>query len=164
MHSRTIPVFTQFLGGLAKVLAKADAHVAAHNIAPEALLTFRLYPDMLNFTRQVQLTTDFSTRCMDRLTGREVRSFPDTETGFAELIARVEAAQAYLATFTPAEFTGAGERMITLKMRSGEMTLPGEAFLENYSRPQFFFHLTTAYDILRHNGVVLGKRDFMGAA
>lgn len=163
MYAATIPVFTRFLGALSGVLAKAEAHVEAQGLKPEALLGFRLYPDMLPFTRQVQLTADFATRGADRLTGREVRSFPDTETGFAELRTRLAAAAEYLDGFTPAEFEGAESREVVLTLRIGEMRMPGAQFLEFYAKPQVFFHMTTAYDILRHNGVVLGKRDFMGA-
>ena len=163
MYAASVPVFTRFLTALSGVLTKAENHVEAQGIKPEALLGFRLYPDMLPFTRQVQLTTDFATRGADRLTGREVRSFPDTETDFAGLRARLAGAADYLAGFTPAEFEGAETREVVLTLRSGEMRMPGAQFLEAYAKPQFFFHMTTAYDILRHNGVVLGKRDFMGA-
>jgi Uncharacterized protein conserved in bacteria len=163
MYAATIPVYTRFLTALSGVLAKAEAHVEAQGLKPEALLDFRLYPDMLSFTRQVQLACDFATRGADRLCGREVRSFPDTETSFAELQARIAAARAYLEAFTPADFDGAEAREVVLKLRMGEMQMSGAQFLEGYAKPQFFFHMTTAYDILRHNGVVLGKRDFMGA-
>ncbi len=163
MHSRSIPVFSHFLTALDGLLAKTEAHCEAQGIKPEALLNFRLFPDMLPFVKQVQLTTDFATRGADRLTGREIRSFPDTETSFAELHARISAARDYLAGFTGAEFDGAGARTITIKLRAGDMSMPGEAFLEMYAKPQFFFHLTTAYAILRHNGVAVGKRDYMGA-
>ena len=164
MFAQSVPVFTHFLAAEARVLAKAEVHCEALGIKPEALLNFRLFPDMLNFTKQVQLSADFATRGCDRLTGREIRAFPDTETSFAELRARIETALDYLGGFTSAEFDGSAERVIILKMRAGEMQMAGSAFLETYTKPQFFFHLTTGYDILRHNGVVLGKRDFMGAA
>lgn len=163
MYAASIPVFTRFLTALSSVLAKAESHVEAQGIKPEALLGFRLYPDMLPFTRQVQLTTDFATRGADRLCGREVRSFPDTETSFAELRARLAAAGDHLGSFSPADFEGAETREVVLTLRIGEMRMPGAQFLEAYAKPQFFFHMTTAYDILRHNGVALGKRDFMGA-
>lgn len=164
MFARSVPLFTHFLIAESKVLAKAEAHCEAQGIKPEALLNFRLYPDMFTFAKQVQLSTDFATRCCDRLTGREIRAFPDTETSFAELRGRIEAALEYLGSFASVEFDGSAERVITITLRSGEMRMAGSAFLETYSKPQFFFHMTTAYDILRHNGVALGKRDFMGAA
>ncbi|MCB1407519.1 MAG: DUF1993 domain-containing protein [Rhodobacteraceae bacterium] len=164
MYTRSIPVFTHFLTALGQVLAKADAHCTQNGIAPEALLEFRLFPDMFPLRRQVQLTCDFATRGADRLAGVEVSSFPDTETGFADLQARIAAARAHLATFSEDQFEGAGERLITITLRTGEMTMDGERFLTSYAMPQFHFHATTAYNILRHNGVVLGKRDYMGVA
>ncbi|MCB1387814.1 MAG: DUF1993 domain-containing protein [Rhodobacteraceae bacterium] len=164
MFAQSVPVFSHFLAALSGVLAKAEAHCEAQGIKPEALLTFRLYPDMFPLTKQVQLATDFATRAADRLTGREIRGFADTETSFAELRARIDSAREYLGGFTSAEFDGAATRVIKITLRSGDMQMAGSAFLETYAKPQFFFHMTTAYDILRHNGVVLGKRNFMGAA
>jgi len=164
MFAQSVPVYIHFLKALSGVLAKAEAHCEAQKITPEALSGARLFPDMLPFTRQVQLTTDFAARCTDRLAGREPRSFPDTETSFAELRARIAAVIAHLEGFTPQDFDGAEAREIVVKTRAGELRMPGAAFLETYSKPQFFFHMTTAYDLLRHNGVALGKRDFMGAA
>lgn len=164
MHARSIPVFTGFLSALDKMLVKAEAHCEETGIAPEALLDFRLFPDMFSFTRQVQLACDFASRGCDRLGGREFRSYPDTETGFAELRARIATVQEYLAGFTTDEFAGAETRIIPLKVRGADMPMPGELFLEGYSKPQFFFHLTTAYNVLRHNGVAVGKLDYMGAA
>lgn len=162
MHARSIPIFTNFLTALDGVLAKTEAHCEANGIAPETLLTFRLFPDMLPFMRQVQLTCDFAARGCDRLSNREMRSFPDTETSFVELRTRIASVIAHIATISPSDFDGAETRTITLKLRSGEMSMSGEMFLEGYAKPQFFFHMTTAYNILRHNGVALGKRDFMG--
>ena len=164
MYTRSVPVFTHFLTALSKVLAKAESHCTEHTIAPEALLDFRLFPDMLPLRRQVQLACDFATRGADRLAGADITSFPDTETGFADLQARIAAAIAHLATLTADQFDGAQTRQITIKLRAGEMTMTGEQFLSTFATPQFHFHLTTAYNILRHNGVVLGKRDYMGIA
>ncbi len=164
MHARSIPIFTNFLTALDGVLAKAEAHCEANAIKPGALLDFRLFPDMLNFTRQVQLACDFAARGCDRLSNRDLRSFEDTETSFAELRARIAAVKGHIGTISPEAFDGAETRTITLKLRTTEMSMSGEMFLEGYAKPQFFFHLTTAYNILRHNGVALGKRDFMGVA
>jgi len=164
MHHRSIAVYDRFLGALAKVLTKAEAHCTARNIKPEALLAFRLFPDMFPFTGQVQLSCDFAARAAARLAGEEPRAFPDTETGFADLQARIAAARAYLAGFPPARYEGAEARVIKLPMRGQITEMTGEEFLNLYSLPQFYFHLATAYDILRHNGVELGKRDFMGAS
>lgn len=163
MHHRSIAVYDRFLGHLAKILTKAEAHCTAKGIKPEAMLTFRLFPDMLPFVRQVQLACDFAARASARLAGEEPKAFPDTETSFAELQTRIQAARGYMASFDAARYDGAETRGITLKIRGQEMTLDGEAFLNLYSMPQFYFHLTTAYNILRHNGVELGKGDYMGA-
>jgi len=164
MHARTIPIFTHFLTALDGVLAKAEAHCEANAIKPEALLEFRLFPDMMTLTRQVQLACDFAARGCDRLCARELRSFEDTETSFAQLRARIAAVMAHIATASPSDFDGAETRTITLKLRTTEMEMSGERFLEGYAKPQFYFHVTTAYNILRHNGVALGKRDYMGIA
>lgn len=164
MHHRSVAVYDRFLGALSKILTKAEAHCIAKSIKPEAMLTFRLYPDMFPFVRQVQLACDFAARAAARLAGEEPKSFPDTETSFAELQARIEAARGYMAGFDAGRYAGAETRMITLKMRGNEVQMAGEDFLNLYSMPQFHFHLTTAYNILRHNGVEVGKGDYMGAA
>ena len=162
MHHRSVAVYDRFLGNLSNLLAKAEAHCAARNIKPEAMLTFRLFPDMFPFIRQVQLSCDFAARAAARLAGEEPKSFPDTETTFAELQDRIAAARGYMAGFDPARYAGAETRQITIRIRGEEVTLPGEAFLNLYSLPQFYFHIATAYNILRHNGVELGKGDYMG--
>lgn len=151
------------LGALAKILAKAEAHCEAKNIKPEALLTFRLFPDMLPLTKQVQLACDFAARCAARLAGQPPAGFPDTETSFAELQARIAAARAYMASFPASAYAEAATRDVTFKAGPADMTLSGAAFLMTYATPQFHFHCTTAYNILRHNGVEIGKRDYMGA-
>lgn len=163
MHRRSIAVYDRFLANLSRVLAKAEAHCEAKGIKPEAMLTFRLFPDMFPFIKQVQLTCDFAARAAAHLAGEEPKSFHDTETGFTQLQDRISAARGYMAGFDPERFTGAETRQITLKIRGQDVTLTGENFLNHYSLPQFYFHLTTAYNILRHNGVELGKGDYMGA-
>ena len=155
--------YDRFLGALENILAKAEDHCTAHGIKPEAILNFRLFPDMLPFVKQVQLTCDFAARGAARLAGVEPQPFPDTETTFAELRARAAAARAYVAGFDAGLYAGCATRQITMKIRGEDMTFTGEAFFMINSYPQFHFHLTTAYDILRHNGVVLGKGDYMGA-
>lgn len=164
MLNRPTDAYDHFLGALAGVLAKAEAHCAAKGIKPEAILQFRLYPDMLPFVKQVQLACDFAARAAARLAGQDPASFPDTETTFAELQGRIAAARAYIAGFPDAAFDGWAGRSITLKVGGRDMTFAGDRFLLGYSLPQFHFHATTAYDILRHNGVEVGKRDYMGAA
>ena len=162
MHALIVPPMDRTLGALSNILAKADAHCAEKNVKPEALLNFRLFPDMLPFTKQVQLACDFAARCAARLAGETPASFPDTETTFAELQARIAAARAYMASFPASAYANADARAITFKAGPAEMTLPGAAFVSTYAMPQFHFHATTAYNILRHNGVEIGKRDYMG--
>lgn len=161
MHRRSVAVFDRFLSVLATILTKAEAHCEAKQIKPEVILAARLFPDMLSFTRQVQLACDFAARGTARLAGTEPKSFPDTETTFAELQERIAAARGYMAGFDADQLSPTRE--VHFKAGGHDMTLAGEEFLSFYSLPQFFFHLTTAYDILRHNGVELGKRDYMGA-
>jgi hypothetical protein len=162
MHDASVAVYERFLGSLSAILTKAEAHCTQRKIEPAALLTFRLFPDMLPLTAQVQLTCDFAARGAARLAGEEPKTFADTESSFAELQARIGAARDYIASFGVERFKGAEGRMITLKQRSGEMVLSGRSYLQVYSMPQFLFHLTTAYNILRHNGIEIGKRDYMG--
>lgn len=162
MHHRSVAVYDRFLNNLSKLLAKAEAHCTARNIKPEAMLTFRLFPDMFPFVKQVQLSCDFAARACARLAGEEPKSFPDTETTFAELQDRIAAARGYIAGFDPARYDGAETRDITIKMRGKDVTMKGEVFLNLYSLPQFYFHIATAYNILRHNGVEVGKGDYMG--
>jgi hypothetical protein len=164
MHAHIVPPMDRTLGALSKILAKAEAHCTARNIKPEALLAFRLFPDMFPFTRQVQLACDFAARAASRLAGEVPRSFPDTETTFAELQARIADVRAYMAGFPASAHEGAETRDVTIKMRGQDMTMTGLNFLTLYALPQFHFHATTAYNILRHNGVELGKLDYMGAA
>ena len=163
MHRRSVAVFDRFLSALAAILDKAEAHCTARRIAPEVILAARLFPDMFSFTRQVQLACDFAARGTARLAGQEPKSFPDTETSFAELRDRIAAARGYMGSFQPADFAHAETREIHFRTGGRDMVLKGDEFLSFYAMPQFFFHVATAYDILRHNGVELGKRDYMGA-
>lgn len=163
MHRRSVAVFDRFLSALATILAKAETHCASRGIKPEVILAARLFPDMFPFTRQVQLACDFAARGTARLAGQEPKSFPDTETSFAELKDRIAAARGYMAGFQPADFAHAETRDIHFRASGRDMVLKGDEFLSFYALPQFFFHITTAYDILRANGVDLGKRDYMGA-
>jgi uncharacterized protein len=118
---------------------------------------------MLPFTRQVQLTCDFCARSVARLSGSDVPSFPDVETTFAELQTRIATAKTYVESFSPAQFDGSEAREIILQMRGTEVKMSGADYYTLYSLPQVYFHATTAYNILRHNGVEIGKRDYMGA-
>jgi len=163
MHRRSVAVFDRFLSALSVILDKASAHCEAKRIKPEVILAARLFPDMFPFARQVQLACDFAARGTARLAGAEPRGFPDTETSFAELKDRIAAARGYMGSFQAADFANAEARDVHFKAGGRDMVLKGGEFLSFYTLPQFFFHLTTAYDILRANGVELGKRDYMGA-
>ncbi|WP_135449237.1 MULTISPECIES: DUF1993 domain-containing protein [Tabrizicola] len=162
MHRRSVAVFDRFLAALSAILAKAEAHCEARKIKPEVILSARLFPDMFPLVKQVQLACDFAARGTARLAGAEPKCFPDTETTFPELKDRIAAARGYMGGFQPEDFAHAAEREIHFKAGGHDMVLKGEDFLSFYALPQFFFHVATAYDILRHNGVELGKRDYMG--
>ena len=163
MHN-PVPTLTRALDALTNLLAKAQSHCAERGISDEVLTGFRLFPDMFPLSRQVQLTCDFSVRCATRLSGSEVPSFPDVEVTFAELKDRIARARAAISDLPDSAFEGAETRTITLKTRSGERSMPGAEYLSGFVLPQVYFHLTTAYNILRHNGVALGKPDYMGAS
>ena len=164
MHSLAVLTFDRFLAALSGLLTRAEAHCEAKKITPDAILQFRLFPDMFPFTVQVQLACDFAARGSARLAGVPPRSFPDSEATFAELQARIQTARDYIAGFEPAAYEGADERIVTFPAGGREMQMAGRDYLTLYAMPQFFFHMTTAYNILRHNGVELGKADFMGVA
>lgn len=163
MHQVSLPVFQRRLSALSAILDKADAFAAARKVEPEVLLNARLAPDMFPLKRQVQLASDFAKGAAARLSGQEIPKWEDTEASFADLKARIAKTNDYLGTFKPAQFDGSEERDIALTIAKQPVTLKGQAFLLNYAFPHFFFHVTTAYDILRHNGVEIGKRDYMGA-
>jgi hypothetical protein len=163
IHDLTIPPLDRTLGALGGILAKAEAHCSDRGIDPQALLSFRLFPDMFPFTRQVQLACDFAARIPPRLCGADLPSYPDTEASFADLQARVAKVRAGLADYGPDRFAGAAERAVTIKTRMAELNMTGLVFLTQYALPQVYFHTATAYNILRHNGVEVGKRDFLGA-
>jgi hypothetical protein len=164
MYTASIPVFTQMLGGLKTVLAKAAAHAAAKNIDPAIFLQARLSPDMFALARQVQVACDFAKGPAARLAGVEVPAMADTETTFAQLEARIDAVLAFMATLTPAQFEAVASReIVTQAGTPKEKRFTGQSYLFNYGLPHFFFHVVTAYDILRHNGVDVGKKDYIGA-
>jgi len=164
IHQASVPVFIQGLKGLKGVLAKADALVEAKKWDPDALLKARLYPDMFPLIRQVQIATDFAKGGAARLAQAEIPAWDDVETSFADLIARVERAIAFVEGLDPAAFEGGHEREVQLVRRGETHTFKGLDYLQGQAMPNFFFHITTAYAILRHNGVEVGKRDFLGTA
>ncbi len=162
MYDHIIPPFTRSLTALKAILAKAEAHCEAKKIDPAALTTARLFPDMLPFVRQITIASDSAKGAAARLAGVEIPSFPDTETSFPELQARVQKTIDFLATFTPDSFRDAAGRTITLKVGGKDVSMPAAVFLGSRAIPNFHFHMTTAYDILRHSGVELGKSDYLG--
>jgi hypothetical protein len=164
LYDLSVPVVSHFLNGFSRIIDKAEAHCAAKKIEPEVLLTDRLYPDMFPFTRQVQIACDFAKGMTARLAGVEVPSYADEEKTFAELKARIAKTLAFVATLKQEQFVGAETRTIALKLGGQDMSFPGAQYLQTVAMPNFYFHLTMGYAILRHNGVELGKRDFMGAA
>lgn len=164
MSKASAAVFVQILKGLHGVLDKAAAHAEANKIDPAALLQARLYPDMFPLTRQVQIACDFAKGATGRLAGDDFPTFEDTEASFDELKVRVTRTIAYVEGLAPSDIDGSEEREIALTRR-GETTIHrGEAYLLHQALPNFYFHVVTAYDILRHNGVPVGKRDYLGPA
>jgi hypothetical protein len=164
MYSASIPVLVRMLGNLSAILDKAAAHAEAKKIDPQVFLSARLAPDMFALTRQVQIAGDMAKGCAARLAGLEVPSYEDSETSFPELKERIAKTVAFMQSIRPEQLDGSDERTIVLKMRSGELTFNGHDYLFGFVLPNFYFHVTTAYDILRHNGVEIGKMDFLGGA
>jgi len=162
MFDSSVPVLINFLNGLSAILKKAEEHCAARKIDPDALLKARLFPDMFHLTRQVQLVTDFAKGMGARLAGIPVPSFPDDEKTFAELQARIAKTIDFLGTLTKSQFADAAGRTVNIKVGGNDMSFNGAQYLSGYGLPNFYFHLTTAYNILRHNGLELGKKDYMG--
>jgi hypothetical protein len=164
-YDASVPAFQQILGSLSGLLTKAETHCKAKNIEPEVLLGARLYPDMLPLSRQIQLTCDFAAKACARLTHSEVPSTPDTEKTFDELKQRLARTIDYVKTFKPTQFEGSDHRDVSFPAGAGKtMTLQGQQFLSSFVLPNFYFHAATAHGILRHNGVEIGKRDFLGVS
>ena len=164
MYQASIPVFTHAMRALSGVLAKGLADAESRKIDPAVLIDARLAPDMHKLSRQVQIASDMVKGGAARLAGVEAPSFPDTEASFEELQARITKTIEFLETFKPEQLDASEDRQITLKMPNRDLTLDGAAYLTSFVLPNLYFHATTAYDILRHNGVKLGKGDFMGVA
>jgi hypothetical protein len=162
MYQASVPVFTQILGALGGVLDKAEAYAAAKKIDPAVLIAARLAPDMFPLSRQLQIACDFAKGATARLAGVEVPGWGDEEKTFADFKARIKKTVDYVQEFKPAQIDGSEARDVTLKVGANMRTFKGQPYLLQFVMPNFFFHSTTAYAILRHNGVELGKRDFMG--
>ncbi|HEY3793262.1 MAG TPA: DUF1993 domain-containing protein [Bradyrhizobium sp.] len=164
-YDASVPAFLQILGSLSGLLTKAEAHCRAKNIQPEILLGARLYPDMLPLSKQIQLACDFAAKGCARLTHSEVPSTPDTEKSFEELRQRLASTTQYVKAFKPGQFDSADRSDVTFPAGPDRsITLKGQQFLNNFAFPNFYFHAATAHGILRHNGVEIGKRDFLGVS
>ena len=162
-YAASVPVFKQALNSLKAILSKAEQHTTAKHIENDALLKARLFPDMFHLIRQVQIAADFAKGVPARLAGIEVPPYDDNENSFADLQARLDRTLAFIDALKPEQFAGAGEREIVLRPGTPkEKRFSGEDYLLHYGLQHFFFHVTTAYAILRHNGVDIGKSDFIG--
>jgi hypothetical protein len=163
MYTASVPVFTQLLSALDGVLQKAQDHAQEQNSASDSLLHASLYPDMFNLIRQVQVATDFAKGVTARLAGLEVPVVEDNETTFAELQARIAKTLFFISNIKPEQINGSEEKeIITRPGTPKEKRFNGQSYLLHYGIPQFFFHVTTAYGILRNQGVAVGKKDYMG--
>jgi hypothetical protein len=162
MYTLTVPPLVRALNNLSGILKKGAAHAEARKIDPLVLTGSRLYPDMFPLTRQVYIATDMSKGCGARLAGVEVPKYDDVETAFPELVARIDKTLAFLNGFTPDQIDGSETRDIQLKIGGNLLQMKGLDYVLNFVKPNVYFHVTTAYNILRHNGVELGKRDFTG--
>jgi uncharacterized protein len=163
MYTASVPLLKQLLQSLDAVLGKAATHAREKNIEPVVLLQARLYPDMLPLIKQVQIAADNAKGIAARLAGIDIPSFADTEQTFEELQARIAKTLAFIDTVKPDQVNGSEEReVVVYKGSPYEMQLQGQNYLVHFGLPNFLFHVTTAYDILRHNGVQIGKTDFIG--
>ena len=162
IYDQLVPGFTKMLTALDKVLSKAEADAAARKIDPQVFVNGRLAPDMLPLTRQVQIMTDQAKGGASRLAGQESPKWADEEKSFADLHARIAKTIAHLKTFKPEDFDGAETRAIELKFPNATFNFTGKDYFLGFVVPNFYFHYTTAYAILRHNGVPIGKQDFLG--
>jgi hypothetical protein len=165
MSSASLPVFKSMLGNLSHILDKAQAHAEARKFDPTVLLQYRLAPDMLPFTRQVQIACDAAKNGVARISGTEAPKFEDNEATFPELKARIQKTIDYLATMPTSSLDGTEDKDLTIPVgRDTTRTMKAETYLKQWALANFFFHITMAYAILRHNGVELGKSDYLAGA
>jgi len=162
MHSASVPIFVRMLNNMLTWLDKAEAHATAKKFETSVLLNARLAPDMLPFTKQIQIASDAAKFGVARLAGVEAPKFEDNEATLAELRERVRKTIDYVQSVPADKINGSEERDITVPRRDGPMIVKGEPYLKNFVLPNFFFHVTTTYALLRHNGVDLGKSDYLG--
>ncbi|MDJ0578796.1 DUF1993 family protein [Crocosphaera sp.] len=163
MYQAGVQPMIRSLNNLIGILEKGAAHAEAKKIDPEVLISFRLYPDMFPLSRQIQIASDISGRGTAKLAGVEAPVMEDNETSFPELIDRLKQTVTYLETFSPEQIDGTEEKTIELDMRGNTLTFDGQTFLLSFVLPNVYFHVTTAYNILRHCGVEIGKGDYLGA-
>jgi uncharacterized protein len=163
LHTSTVPVFEQLLSALDVILDKAVAHAAARKIDPAVLLTTRLRPDMLPLVAQIQIACDNAKNITARLAGAQAPRFEDNEATFEEIKARIKKTLDYLRSVSAEDVNAGADREIVFPLGPNKMKMRGVNYVFHFALPNFFFHLTTAYDILRYGGVEIGKRDYMGA-
>ncbi|MEP7302538.1 MAG: DUF1993 domain-containing protein [Caldimonas sp.] len=162
MHSASVPVFVRMLGNIDGWLDKAEAHAKARKFEPSVYLGARLAPDMLPFTTQIQIACDAAKFCMARLSGSDAPKFEDKEATLGELRERIRKTIDYVQSVPAAQLDGTDAKDISVPRRDGAITMKGEMYLKHFVLPNFFFHVTTVYALLRHNGVDLGKSDYLG--
>jgi hypothetical protein len=162
MYQASVPVFVRMFENLSKILDLAVQYAEEKKIDPTVMINARLAPDMYPLSRQVQIATDMAKGCAARLAGLEVPVYEDNETTFPELQERIAKTLAFIQSVSADQIDGSEERHITLKLRSREVSFTGQPYLLHFVLPNFYFHVTTAYAILRHNGLAIGKMDFIG--
>jgi hypothetical protein len=163
MHQASVPAFLQTLNSLSAILGKAEAYAAERKIDPTVLLNYRLAPDMFPLSRQVQIATDQAKGCCARLAGREVPRYADDEVSFADLRARIARTVEFVQSFRPEDIDGSEEREIAFTAGGQPLRFTGQQYLVGFVLPNLYFHATATYAILRHCGLSIGKRDFLGA-
>lgn len=162
MYDASVPMFAHSLKALRAVLEKAAAHAERKKFDTLILANSRLFPDMLPLINQIQIASDAAKGAAARLSGVEPPKFEDNEKTFPELLERIDKTIAFLTSVTPDQFAGSEDRVVTIKTRQETHSFPGLIYLRHWAIPNFFFHITTAYNLLRHNGVEIGKSDFLG--
>lgn len=163
MYAASTPIFRRMLGNLAAILNKAATHAETRKIDPTVLCNARLFPDMLPLIKQVQIASDTAKGCIARLAGIEIPKFEDDEVSFADLQARIAKTIVFLESVPAGQVDGSEGRDISLQIRDKKLEMKGQDFLINRAIPNFYFHITTAYNILRHNGIEIGKNDYLGS-
>ncbi|ARU88222.1 DUF1993 family protein [Pseudomonas sp. M30-35] len=163
MYQASVPVFVRMLSNLDAILDKALVHAEAEGFDPSVLVSARLAPDMFDMARQIQIATDAAKGCVARLAGVDVPSYADTETSFAQLKQRIAKTAAFVESFNAEQIDGSEDKIINIKLPSRELSFSGQMFLLHFALPNFYFHISTCYAILRHNGVKIGKMDYLGA-